>query len=180
MKRALKEKLTIAQNILLETVDIAKDVHYFINRPPWFLRNNNRTKKSNFKTIYDTIYRLQNEGFLKEVENQGRKKYITTLKGKAKILAYLKIDKKWDNKWRIVIFDIPEKKRIMRNKFRDKLILIGYRQLQESVWICPYNTADVVEELIILYDAEEYIHYLLVEEIDNRDVLTKLFNLDKE
>ncbi len=76
-----------------------------------------------------------------------------------------------------MVFDVPEIKKEMRNFFREKLRDLGFRKLQESVWICPYNIASKIEELITLCEAEKYVHYLLVEEIDNRDVLMQLFKL---
>jgi CRISPR-associated endonuclease Cas2 len=176
MKKSTKKNLTLVKEILLGVCETSKDIQeIFTNPHQW-----ENYPKRNKKTIYDTVYRLEEQGYLKKVEAKGRKKYIATLKGKAKILAYLRKDKKWDGKWRIVVFDIPETKKKMRNFFREKLFDLGFRKLQESVWISPYNIADTVEELIELCDAKPYIHYLLVEELDNRDVLTKLFKLNKD
>lgn len=45
----------------------------------------------------------------------------------------------WDGKWRIVIFDIPEERRIIRNLFRRNLKKWGFKQLQKSVWISKSN-----------------------------------------
>ena len=171
-----KIKLTLVKEILLKAYETGEFLYDGFNNPYGWENYPKRSKK----TVIDTVYRLEKQGYLKKVEKQGRKKYIATLKGKAKILAYLKKDKKWDGKWRIVIFDIPETKRKMRNYFRNSLYDLGFRKLQESVWISPYNIADTVEELIELCNAKPYIHYLLVEELDNRDVLTKLFKLHRK
>ena len=117
------------------------------------------------------------------VDKNSQQYYALTKKGNDKLyfqlLHNLKIDKskKWDGKWRIVIFDIPETKKIMRNFFREKLQWLGFKQLQESVWISPYNIADEVEELIEFCDAGNYVHYILVEEIDSRQVLMNLFKI---
>lgn len=172
-KKKVKRKLTLVKEILLQVYDTSRDIQEIFTNPYQWENYSNRNKQ----TVYDTVNRLEKEGYLKKVETAGRKRYIATLKGKAKILAHIKKDKKWDGKWRIVIFDIPETKKKMRNFFREKLFDIGFRKLQESVWICPYNIANIVEELIELCDAKPYIHYLLVEELDNKDVLMKLFKL---
>lgn len=180
MKKSIQKNiksLTIVKSILLSALDAAVETYKIFDRPSlWGKDYPNKHKK----TIFDTIYRLEKEGYLQKVEEQGRKKYLTTLKGKVKILAYLKIDRKWDGKWRIVVFDVPETKKKMRNFFREKLADLGFRKLQESVWICPYNIANIVEELIDLCQAKPYIHYLLVEEIDNKDTLMKLFKISRE
>lgn len=172
--------LTLVKQILLEVWETSKELNEIINHPSAWLKGYPNYSQRAKQTIYDTVSRLKKEGYLKIVEERGRKRYIATLKGKAKIFAYLKKDKKWDGKWRIVVFDIPETKKEMRNFFREKLRDLGFRKLQESVWISPYNIADTVEELIDLCQAEKYVHYLLVEEIDNRDVLMRLFKLSGE
>lgn len=42
--------------------------------------------------------------------------------------------KEWDGKWRLVIFDIPEKHRKARNLIRFKLKEWGFKKFQDSVW----------------------------------------------
>ena len=39
--------------------------------------------------------------------------------------------KKWDGKWRIVVFDIPEKKKAAREALRKKLKDLGFVELQK-------------------------------------------------
>ena len=165
---------TLVKRILLEVYDTAKDMHQIISRPSLWGKDYPEQNKQN---LYSTIHYMKEEGYLKIVEKLGRKRYISTLKGKTKILALIKKDKKWDGKWRIVIFDVPENKKKTRNKFRKSLFDLGFRMLQKSVWISPYNTADYVEELIEYYNAKPYIHYLLVEELDDKDKLMELFKL---
>jgi len=45
---------------------------------------------------------------------------------------------KWDGKWRLVMFDIPESKRTMREALRRKLKGLGFASFQKSAWIYPY------------------------------------------
>lgn len=172
----MKTQKTLVQKILLEALDTAIDFNLLLTRPSLWrkdLLNHNR------KVIYNTFLRLKNSGFLEEVEERGKKHFKTSLSGKAKVLKFLIHKEKWDEKWRIVVFDIPEKNKHMRNFFRSKLSEMGFRKLQESVWICPYNIAQHLENLIELCQAEAFVHYLLVEEIDHRDVLMKLFKLSE-
>jgi len=176
-----RSKMTLVKGILLEVWETAKEINQMVNHPTAWLKGYARFEtRSQKQILYSTIRRLENEGYLEEVENRGEKKYRATIKGQAKIWRYLRKDRDWDGRWRIVVFDIPETKKKMRNFFRDRLIDLGFRKLQESVWICPYNIASKVEELIALCEAETYVHYLLVEEIDNREVLLKLFKLSEK
>ncbi len=55
--------------------------------------------------------------------------------------------KKWDKKWRIVVFDIAEMKKIQREAFRGKLKQLGFVPLQKSVWVCPYDCQNEIKLL---------------------------------
>ncbi len=50
----------------------------------------------------------------------------------------IKRQKNWDKKWRLIIFDIPEDRRIKREAFRGKLKEFNFYRLQKSVWVYPY------------------------------------------
>ena len=56
--------------------------------------------------------------------------------------------KRWDGKWRIIIFDVPEKMRGKRDLLRKELVAFGFMQLQKSVWAYPYK---LPEEFIDLW-----------------------------
>jgi DNA-binding transcriptional regulator PaaX len=45
--------------------------------------------------------------------------------------------RRWDGRWRLVIFDVPENRRATRDKLRAYLRMRGFGYLQNSVWITP-------------------------------------------
>lgn len=170
--------LTLPQKILLFLDENGMVLHEILYHPSRMAYHYLETRdKIGRQAFYNAIRRMKHEGFIKEQQYKKQKRFIITEKGKLKISGLNHTIKKWDGKWRIVIFDIPERKRDLRDFFRGKLRELGFRFLQESVWICPYNIADKVEDLIALCGVEKYIHYLVVEELDNRNILIKLFNL---
>lgn len=93
----------------------------------------------------------------------------------------MKIEKPkfWDKKWRIVIFDIPEKKlgKTQRNLFRAKLQNIGFYQLQKSVWVCPFPCEKEIQLICEVYEINLYVNIITAEKIYNDDLLTKYFRL---
>lgn len=116
-------------------------------------------------TIKQTISRMQKHGLIKKEGG----KYILTFIGKniAKyILGRKKIfEKKWDKKYRVVIFDIPEKKKHLRNWLREELYLLKYEKLQESVFVGKFPLSrDLIEE-INHKKIKKNVDYLLVEKI---------------
>lgn len=50
----------------------------------------------------------------------------------------------WDGIWRVVAYDIPEKYKLQRNYFRKKLKAVGFRQLQHSMWVVPYECREEI------------------------------------
>ena len=45
--------------------------------------------------------------------------------------------KKWDGKWRLVAYSVPEGSRTLRDRFREKLQSLGFANLNASLWISP-------------------------------------------
>ncbi len=97
------------------------------------------------KKFYNTFYYLRENGMIK-VSYRGNQLYISlTEEGRKKAGKYkiddlnLKKSKKWDKKWRILIFDIEDKQKIKREALRGKIKELGMFQLQKSVWVYPYD-----------------------------------------
>lgn len=107
------------------------------------------------KKFYNTFYYLRKKGLI-DIRHQRRQIYISlTDEGKKKAGRYkiddLKIEepKKWDGKWRVLVFDIEDKHKIKREALRGKLKELGFYQMQKSVWVCPY---EFKKEIVILRD----------------------------
>ena len=85
--------------------------------------------------------------------------------------------RRWDEKWRVIMFDISERRRKTRQQLRLTLHSIGFVRLQDSVWVHPYPC----EELVALLKADFKIGYdllyLIVEEMEGDKRLRKTFNL---
>lgn len=107
-----------------------------------------------------------------------------TREGKIRALTYdvnslhLIKPSQWDKKWRVVIFDISERNRKLRDIFRLRLRQLGLYLLQESVYVSPYKCFDEVEFLRELYGVPFAVKYLLVEKIEDDDALRARFDLE--
>ncbi|MBI3558827.1 hypothetical protein HY085_00355 [Candidatus Gottesmanbacteria bacterium] len=75
----------------------------------------------------------------------------------------------WDNKWRVVIFDISEDKRKLRDRLRSKLKEMGFISLNESVLIYPYLCQDEVEFVKEVFSVEREVTYLTMERFEGDD-----------
>lgn len=115
--------------------------------------------------IRQSIWRLKKLGFIEKKKNKFRltsagkilEKYIISRK---KVLSG-----KWDGKYRVVIFDIPEKQRKIRNWLRQELYLLNYKKLQESVFISKHSLpSDLINE-IKNKKIGNCVNYLLVDKV---------------
>lgn len=80
------------------------------------------------------------------VETQGSDvPYLTAAGQEVKKGLLREQQKDWDGKWRVVFFDIPEKKREKRDALRRELISLGFGSWQRSAWVIPF---DVTNELL--------------------------------
>ncbi len=89
----------------------------------------------------------------------------------------IKKPKKWDQRWRVLIFDIPEKKRRVRDKIRSVLASVGFIRLQDSVWLYPYDCEEVVMLLKSDLRIGKDVLYLVVEALEHDVSYRKAFNL---
>lgn len=116
-------------------------------------------------------------------EANGKVTVHITQKGKIRALSYkldtmqLKKAKVWDKKWRVIIFDIPEKWKYARELFRMRLQQLGLTKLQDSVYVSPYRCFDEIQFLRQLYGIPFTVRYLLVDKLEDDNSLKEQFNL---
>jgi DNA-binding transcriptional regulator PaaX len=138
----------------------------------------------NRKQLSDSIRSLYRSKLISMKENKdGSIKMTLTEKGKKRILLYnfeqmiIPKPNKWDKKWRIVTFDIPENLKKARNALRTKLKDLGFLKYQKSIFIYPYECKDEVDFVIEFFDIRSYVRYIVAENLDNELDFRKQFEL---
>ncbi|MDO8594390.1 MAG: hypothetical protein Q7R93_02650 [bacterium] len=84
----------------------------------------------------------------------------------------------WDEKWRIILYDIPEDEREARDAFRDHLTQLGVRKLQHSAGICPFDCKKEIDFFIELLDIRKYVRFIVADSIDDEIYWKRRFKLD--
>lgn len=74
--------------------------------------------------------------------------------------------RRWDKRWRVLIFDFPEQKKGLREKVRRTLVTVGFARLQDSVWLYPYDCEDLVALLKADFRIGKEMLYLIVEALE--------------
>jgi hypothetical protein len=123
-------------------------------------------KKNSARTM---LWRLEKKGLVKKKEKQ----YQLTVQG-LKIVKIIKkegVKKEWDGKWRMVMFDIPEKKRDETNWLRYQLVAMDYKPLQKSVFIGKEPIEEDIFKDLMNHNIIRYIRMITVGEIDDGEIL---------
>jgi len=127
--------------------------------------------ESSAKQISKEVRNLKRSDLIKKIvkTKSGEYKIELTEKGKLKAIEYnflrkLKIkDKKWDGKWRMLIFDVPERLRSGRNALRWKIKKLGFHELQKSVFVIPFECKKEIDLVANYFDLKLYIYYGILE-----------------
>ena len=136
------------------------------------------------KKFLDTFTRLQRAGLI-ETHIQNNHVYIALSPEGKKRAGRLQIDAleitrplKWDGKWRVLIFDIGELRKVHREAFRGKLRHIGFQMLQKSVWIFPFPCQDEVEVLRDFFQlSRKEARLITAENIGDDAEMRRIFSL---
>ncbi len=138
-------------------------------------------KDYNLRSLNPTLYRLRTRGYIERIEMEGRVIYKLTPKGKVRVIKeYLPENPKWDGKWRVVIFDIPHKKKRTREAFRRKLYELGFKKLQKSVWIFPYDITEQLELIIEYFYIKSFVKFIVADSISDEEKWKGRFRLVKK
>ena len=125
------------------------------------------------------LHNLKNRGLIKFEE----KGFKLTGKGKtwfrSSYLKYLKdFYPKWDKKWRVIIFDIPQKLHKNRNRFRQRIKSLGFFVLQKSVFVFPYPCEEELAQICRKMKISDYVDVIIADSVGFREEeIKKVFNL---
>ncbi len=142
--------------------------------------------KERYKTLFrakNSLQRLAAKGHIRFVEKRGVRCAEITEAGRRSLSIQLSRNQKttkkrrWDGQYRLVIFDIPEYRKAVRDQLRRLVKDAGFLRLQNSVWISPYDN----EELISLIKADlrlgKAVLYAVVDQIENDKWIKEHFGL---
>ena len=129
-------------------------------------------RQNNPNSIYKSLGRAEKDNLIKKRKIKGETYVALTNLGR-KRLAVLKLNpdfkietnpEEWDEIYRIVYFDFPEKDRLARDLLRKKLKEIGFVGWQKSVWVGKEDIYKELREFLKKSNLEDYV--LIVETKD--------------
>lgn len=149
---------------------------------PKYKRDYKKWKKFDPNRLKQTVNRLKERGFITTSEKEGQIVVEITKEGRKQILKYdleemeIKVPNRWDGKWRFVIFDIPNKKKIARDLFRKKLKELGFFHLQRSVFVHPFPCQKEIRFLRTVWEIEPYVFFFIAGYLEDDKWLRSKFS----
>lgn len=135
---------------------IALDEHFY---KIFEIPLNNKTRAN--------VKKLVNEELIKKNEDSDR--YTLTKRGLDELsleFPYVRyINNSWDGVWRIVSYEIPEKRREMRDRLRREMAGWGLGPWHRSFWLTPHP---IIEPLQLLIKGKEEAQYVQAFESDHK------------
>jgi len=98
-------------------------------------------------------------------QEDGSIKVILTEKGEQWALHFnieeMKIKKQdaWDGKWRVVLYDVPEKRKKAREALRKKLKELGFYEFQKSIFLHPFPCREEIDFIVEFFEVRSCVHY---------------------
>jgi CRISPR-associated endonuclease Cas2 len=94
------------------------------------------------------------------------------------ILDFKKKEKKWNGKWYMVFFDVPEMQRLKRDQLREFLKQLGFYKYQKSVYLFPYECEKEISLIKKIVEGAKYMKYIIAEKIEDEDLAKTFFKIN--
>lgn len=168
--------------LVVEILSVLKDLGEMMPMPfetpySWIRRYSGVPRKK----YRDTVYQMEKRGIVESSKKSAGKFLQLTRRGELELLLFkgikIKKNEKWDGKWRVIMFDIPERARKLRDRFRWLLKRNGYQKIQQSVFINPRPLNKEAVEYLKKSGLMKYIRILRVDCMDDDRQLRKDFKL---
>jgi len=184
-------KILTTKDILLLTLAGIGDLFQEVNDPLEILSNGYREMYGFVpgryvrRNFYQAVWRSLRTGDIEKVIKNNKQYLVLTTNGKEKVrreFPLTKFSKSWNKKWVILIFDIEEKSRKLRNRLRSKLKNIGFGMLQESVWITPLPIIGELKDFAQSNNLTDYVFVLEVAGVllgEPKELARRVWRLDQ-
>ena len=164
MKKKTKQKI---KNLTIEVID------FFLGIPESLVEAFDRKEfyrmMSGFSSeraltcahIAGLISGLKRRGYIDVTKTTNSESIRFTNKAKLAVIDRLSDNKPSSGTHIFISFDIPEHLRVNRNNFRRAIKRMGFRRIQQSLWVSDKNVGDYIEMIAKEYKVEPYIVYIV-------------------
>ena len=141
----------------------------------------------NEQAVRAAISRMNKQGWVQSEKIGNKSYYSLTEQGQKRIDEAAKrifklAPEKWDGKWRMLMYTIPEEIRHIRDELRKELVWSGFGMFSNSCWISANKLEKQTFDLINKYHIHPYVDFFITKyegPHDNKRLVAKSWNLDE-
>jgi phenylacetic acid degradation operon negative regulatory protein len=139
------------------------------------------------QAVRSTLSRMSRKGWLKSRRISRYSFYSLTpkcvelLEEGARRIFQPRCDK-WDGRWHLLTYSIPETKRQLRRKLRRRLLWLGFGTLNQATWISPRDLRAEVEQIADTLKLHPYIEFFTAKHrgfTSNKEIVSRCWDLDQ-
>jgi hypothetical protein len=130
-------------------------------------------KKYNKAYLRRSLKRLEKQGIVAFREDEDKAIIRITKFGEQKILKHalehfeIKKPRFWDGRWRLIIYDVPRKKKYFQDLFRRTIKKLGLYRLQHSVYLTPFDCKKQIDLLKSYFGVKEEVLYFVLDRFED-------------
>lgn len=153
---------------------------YKLKKEHDWMQRQKQWKRFNLRLLKRNLKRLHDQKIVEVLEEKGERVVKLTTKGRTKFLRF-KLEElslkstSWDNKWRVLIYDISRLKKSARDNFRRILKNMNFLALQESVYLTPYKCDEEIIYLREYFDLDKEVILMEVVNLENENLYKEYF-----
>ena len=133
------------------------------------------------RRMSQALSRMQSRGLVRRLPNGAFELTARGTNEAARMYSMMDVlapkPRKWDGRWRIVMFDIWESRRHVRGRLRELLQRTGFIRLQNSVWIYPYDCEELITFIRVDLKLGPSVLYFVADGVENDVRIKKHFRL---
>lgn len=151
---------------------VAPGLAGFLNKTMYKRQKN---KRERYRKLWERFYALRKRNIFEYVgkSHEGELIYKFSKDGQTTIKKFLletlvfEQTRKWDGKWRVIVFDIPEKFKWKRRLLQQKMLELGFYPLQKSVMVHPFPCDEIIHFLKDFLEISPYVELFVVNDMPN-------------
>ena len=127
------------------------------------------------RTGRSTLARMTKDGWF-EIEKVGRRNRYTltgwgeTILRQGDLRIFEQVVQDWDGQWHLVIYSLPEEKRVLRHNLVQQLVWLGFGRISRGTWLSPYDRREPLRQALKVPETNKYLHFFSGSYLGNTDI----------
>lgn len=138
------------------------------------------------RTTRTTLGRMKSRGWFETYQEGRRSQYQLTPSGtivleQGRRRIFEPVPERWNERWQVVVYSLPEEKRALRDEFRKKLVWFGFGNLAGGTWVTTHDRLSELEGVTAGLGIDEYVTMFdskSIGRMTNQQIVEKCWDLE--